>query len=96
MKRYSIFIGSSLHGAGVQWWLDTGDAVTVDGQEMVRLPSGTIVTAEGWHETLHAAWAAAADRLDSIAASVAGQAGRLRSAVNTAEMVARLREVANG
>ena len=97
MKRFSIFIGSSLSGPGVQSWLDTGDAVTVDGQEMVRLlPGGTIVTAEGWHETLHAAWAAAADRLDSIAASVAGQAGRLRSAVNTAEMVARLREVANG
>jgi hypothetical protein len=96
VKRFSVFIGQSLCGPGVQWWLDTGDAVTVDGREMVRLPGGTIVTAEGWHDTVHAAVAAAAERLDSIAASVAGQAGILRSAANSFEMVARLREVARG
>ncbi len=79
MKRFSIFIGSSLSGPGVQSWLDTGDAVTVDGQEMVRLlPGGTIVTAEGWHDTLQAAQAAAADRLEEIAGRVADQARRMR------------------
>jgi len=83
VKRFSIFIGSSLSGPGVQSWLDTGDAVTVDGQEMVRLlPGGTIVTAEGWHDTLQAAQAAAADRLEEIAGRVAEQARRMREAAN--------------
>jgi len=78
VNRFSVFIGRSLCGPGVQSWLDTGDAVTVDGQEMVRLPGGTIVTAEGWHDTLQAAQAAAADLLEEIAGRVAEQAARLR------------------
>lgn len=78
MKRFSVFIGRSLGGLGVQWWLDTGDAVTVDGREMVRLPGGSIIAADGWHDTLQAAQAAAADRLEEIAGRVAEQAARLR------------------
>ena len=78
MKRFSVFIGQSLCGPGVQSWLDVGDAVTVDGRQMVRLPGGTIVTADGWHDTLQAAQAAAADRLEEIAARVAEQARRMR------------------
>ena len=78
MKRFSVFIGQSLCGPGVQSWLDVGDAVAVDGQEMVRLPGGMIVTADGWHDTLQAAQAAAADRLEEIAARVAEQARRMR------------------
>lgn len=80
MNRFSVFIGQSLSGAGVQWWLDVGHAVTVDTQEMVRLPGGTIVTAEGWHDTPQAAQAAAADRLEEIAGRVAEQARRMREA----------------
>ena len=78
MKRFSVFIGQSLCGPGVQSWLDVGDAVTVDGRQMVRLPGGTIVTADGWHDTLQAAQAAAADRLEEIAGRVADQARRMR------------------
>lgn len=78
MKRFSVFIGRSLSGPGVQSWLDVGDAVTVDGREMVRLPGGTIVTSDGWHDTLQAAQSAAADRLEEIAARVAEQARRMR------------------
>lgn len=78
MKRFSVYIGHALCGPGVQSWLDVGDAVTVDGRQMVRLPGGTIVTADGWHDTLQAAQAAAADRLEEIAARVAEQARRMR------------------
>jgi hypothetical protein len=78
VKRFSVFIGQSLCGPGVQSWLDVGDAVTVDGRQMVRLPGGTIVTADGWHDTLQAAQAAAADRLEEIAGRVADQARRMR------------------
>ena len=82
MKLFSVFIGHSLSGPGVQSWLDVGDAVTVDGQEMVRLPGGTIVASDGWHDTLHEAQAAAADRLEEIAGRVAEQARRMREAAN--------------
>ena len=78
MKRFSMHVSRSLTDTGVISWLDVGDAVTVDGQEMVRLPGGTIVTADGWHDTLQAAQAAAADRLEEIAARVAEQARRMR------------------
>lgn len=82
MKRYSMHVSRTLTDTGLISWLDEGDALTVDGQEMVRLPIGIIVTADGWHDTLQAAQAAAADRLEEIAGRVAEQARRMREAAN--------------
>jgi|688.fasta_scaffold2865818_1 hypothetical protein len=64
-----------------------GDIVQVDGEQMIRLPHGTIVPLrEGqWHETLPAARRAAAAQVEAITVTLHGLAARLRAEADAEE-----------
>lgn len=47
-------------------YLNQGEPLTVEGTPMVRLPYGTIVTADGFHSSKAAATLAAAHRLQAM------------------------------
>lgn len=64
---------------GVGLFENEGVRLSLDGVEMVRLRHGTIVPAEGFHETKADAIRAAADRIEMIGRRLTEQAARMRS-----------------
>lgn len=82
MKLYEITVVPAVLHDRVATFMSIGDAVDVEGVRMVRLPSGSIVPADGWHETLQAAQAAVADRIETIGQRILWQAAVLREASN--------------
>ena len=84
MKLYRVHVADKFTGGGVQNWLLTGDALDVEGVRMVRMAHGDIRGADGWHETLAAAQAAAAERIETIGRKAIQQAACLREAARGA------------
>lgn len=80
-KIYQITVTTSVDRGGVGTYLTSGDAIEVEGQRYARLAHGTLVQAgDGWHDTLQAAQAAAAEQIDAIGRKVLEQAACLREA----------------
>lgn len=59
-------------------WASSGESLLVEGRQMVRLPHGAILPADGYHDTIAAAKRAAADEIDAICLSLSKQAANLR------------------
>lgn len=59
-------------------YVRTGEAVTVEGQPMVRLNGGTLAPVDGWYETKAAAMAAIAHRVEAWGHKLLSQAAKLR------------------
>lgn len=62
-------------------YVQAGEAVTVEGQPMVKLNGGTLAPIDGWHETETAAMAAIAHRVEAWGHQLLAQAARLRQGV---------------
>lgn len=67
-------------------WSSVGDAVDVDGTRMVRLPHGTIVPSDGFHETASQSKRAGADAIDKLRAELAAKAAALRAEADGLEL----------
>jgi hypothetical protein len=79
-KRFRIDLYDSHFGTnGVYTNTVSGEAVLVDGREMVWLPHGSIVPDQGFHATLPDACRAAAGRVEAIGHRLLAQAERLRA-----------------
>ena len=76
---YHYSIGTNVHEDGVTAFPITGEAVTVDGQPMVRLAHGVIHHRDGWHETEAAALAYAADQVAVMASRLLIQANAIQA-----------------
>lgn len=78
-KRFQVdFHDPFIHSNGLETYPLTGDAVTVDGEQMVRMPHGSIIRDKGFHDTLADATRAAAGRIEEIGHRLLAQAERLR------------------
>ncbi len=64
---------------GIGMWTTEGEPVTVDGVSMVRMRHGTIIPADGFCASQAEALLAAANKIDSLRALLAGQAERMRA-----------------
>lgn len=63
---------------GCYVYVQAGEAVTVEGQPMVRLNGGTLSPIAGWHETKAAAMASIAHRVEAWGHKLLAQAEKLR------------------
>ncbi|MGI9176392.1 MAG: hypothetical protein ACR2IT_00875, partial [Pirellulales bacterium] len=66
-KLYQITVTTSVCRDGVGTYTSTGDAVEVEGVPYARLAHGTLVPANGWHDSLAGAQRAAAASISGIA-----------------------------
>ena len=79
-KRFRIDIHETFTMPGPHGtYTVTGDAVTVDGEQMVRLSCGTLISDEGFHDTLADATRATAVRIEEVGHRLLAQAERLRA-----------------
>lgn len=78
-KLYRSMVCDSLfNDNGVTVWTSHGDAVTVDGVQMVKLAGGFIHPADGYASTKSEAVLVAADRVEELGRRLMAQASRMR------------------
>lgn len=78
-KLYKSMVCDSLFREdGVAVWTSHGDAVTVDGVQMVRLAGGFIHPADGYAATKSEAVLVAAARVEELGRLLMAQASRMR------------------
>lgn len=70
---------SGFHTDGLGWFTQKGDPQTVASTPMVRLSSGVLFPAEGWHSQRSGAIREAADKIESLGHKLLAQAERLRA-----------------
>jgi hypothetical protein len=63
---------------GLSYFVQHGEALTVDSELMVKLTGGVIVPARGWHAEFSDAVLEAAQRIEALGHRLLSQADRLR------------------
>lgn len=79
MKLHRIYLSDAVRETGLSHWSSTGEPVDVHGEQMVRLPHGSIVPATDWHPTPAEALRSAAHRIEQIGLRLVAQASSLRA-----------------
>jgi len=68
----------SFSDSGIAFWVTSGDLVSVGGERYVKLFGGSLHPADGFVEDKSAAYAAAADRVETLGRLLLSQAQRIR------------------
>jgi hypothetical protein len=76
---HRIHLSDAIRDTGLSHWSSTGEPVDVQGEQMVRLPHGSIVPARDWHPTLAEALRCAANRIEQLGLRLVAQASSLRA-----------------
>lgn len=83
MELHKVDVHEHVRGEGAGLWRLKGKLVSVSGQDYVELPHGTLVQrTSDWRESVEAADALAADRVEALARILMEQAARLRGGEN--------------
>jgi hypothetical protein len=69
----------NFHKEGIGYYVQHGEAMTVDSELMVKLTGGVIVPARGWHTEFSDAVLEAAQRIEALGHRLLSQADRLRA-----------------
>lgn len=80
MKLYRANVGTQVGENGVGFWIDSADAIEVNGQLYADPHRGRVLIEKGveWHETREAAIRAAAATVTGLASALLKQAEQLR------------------
>jgi hypothetical protein len=68
----------NFHKEGIGYYVQHGEALTVDSELMVKLTGGVLVPARGWHAEFSDAVLEAAQRIEALGHRLLSQADRLR------------------
>jgi hypothetical protein len=66
------------HKEGLGYYVQHGEALSVDSELMVKLTGGVLVPARGWHAEFSDAVLEAAQRIEALGHRLLAQADRLR------------------
>jgi hypothetical protein len=66
------------HKEGLGYYVQHGEALSVDSELMVRLTGGVLVPARGWHADFSDAVIEAAQRIEALGHRLLAQADKLR------------------
>lgn len=69
---------TGFHREGIGYFVQHGEALTVDSEPMVKLAGGVLVPSKGWHAEFGDAVLEAAQRIEALGHRLLAQADRLR------------------